>query len=204
MREMSNRESAIWLSISLIAAISTSAYSYYFGDFADQQAEAKRLAAHAVAPETVQVATTNASLELLPIEELRWGEGRVRYTPGWMFLRTDSWVILPNADEGKMLCPSVLRDFVDSHKPQGKKTNWTLRNIDALVRSHKNTTVDLRVHVPRPTVAPKGLEACPAVGYDASNRMLTYGGRPIAVLAEEQIIKIAPIMPPRSVPRFNY
>lgn len=201
---MSDIDSKIWFSVAVAAAICTSTYSYFFGAPADERVEVARLAKFAVAPESIRVSTAAASLELRPIEVQQWGEGRVRYTPGWVLLRTAQWMILPNAEEGKSLCPGLLGDFIDAHRPSGSRTAWTLRNVDALVSSHKNATVDLRVHVPRPASAPKELANCSALSYDADKQLLMYEGRPVAVIAEEQTFKVAPVKPPRSVPRFIY
>lgn len=203
MREnVSNRTGTGLVVATLIAAICTSLYSYNYGEPAAKRAEAARLKAFAVTSESIRVSTTNASLELTPIPERL--SSRSGYHPGWALLRTDSWVIVPNADEGKALCPSVLGDFIDAHKAEGKKLSWTLRNIDAVLSGHKNMTVDMEVFVPRPQAPPTGLAACPALRFDAARKMLTVSGLPLAVLANKQTLEMPSTMPPRSVARFIY
>jgi hypothetical protein len=199
---MTGKQQSAYMLVALIVGISSGVLAYNFGEPAKKRAEAARLTSFAVAPESIQVSTTNASLELTPIPENL--SGRSGYHLGWALLHTDSWVIVPNANEGKSLCPQALSDFIDANRPKGVDRSWQLRKMDALLRSHRNTTVEVQVLVPRPQTAPPGLVACPSLGYDSDRKLLTFEGRPVAILANEQRLVIAPVMPPRSGPRFTY
>lgn len=201
---MTEKQLGMWMLIALALGAGSAVLSYYYGEPADERAEITRRAAFIVPHEKIQVSTTNAALELVPIPEREWGAMHVKYIPGWSKLWTDSWVILPNVVEESTLCPHLLTDFIHANGPLQGRMRWNIRSIDAMLRANRNTTLELNVAVPRFQAAPAALAACPGISYDAVRKHLTFEGRPIAVLVDEQTVKMAAEAPPWSVPRFIY
>jgi hypothetical protein len=104
--------------------------------------------------------------------------GRVRY---WTMLETTNWVFL-NPRFGGDTCP-VLNQFVRKDEGGSLPTEEQLALVAVAFR---DKSVDLQGYVPRFTQRPKSLDRCLGYGFDAERGVLTLGGKPVALLANQQ------------------
>lgn len=165
---------------------------------AEKLAEDSRLAAVSVTKEAIRLSLSKAALQL-PLLQAR-SEKPTR----WMVLRAENWAVVSNTSAGKSLCPAVLRDYIDPRSPRGGELEWSVKSMDVFLSTNKGLAVEVQAYVPRPLTAPDGLASCPAMGYDAERKQLTFEGLPLAIWSGKQLGETRKLQPEMPVPVFVY